>query len=106
MRFRSHQSSLAFAAAIVGFLIVVRPAAAGPFDFAPGDLVISTVSSLNGGGLDTASVIALQELQLGSGGTIATPMGTFALPSNGQRLKLADLRRIWVRFGRGPSALR
>jgi hypothetical protein len=105
MRFRSHQSSLVFAAAIVGFLIVVRPATAGPFDFAPGDLVISTVSSLNGGGLDTASVIALRA-SVKFGRYYRLTIGYVCVASNGQRLKLADLRRIWVRFGRGPSALR
>jgi hypothetical protein len=58
-----------------------RPALAGPISsFTPGDLVISTVSSLNGGGLDTAAPITLQQFILGSGGTSVTANGTLALP--------------------------
>src|SRR5271154_5311606 len=56
--------------------------------FTPGDLVISTVSCSVGaticnstsGGLDTASTITLQEFSLATGGTVATSVGTFALP--------------------------
>jgi len=47
--------------------------------FTLGDLVISTVSSYNGGGLDTASPIVLQQFQLSSDGTTATNAGSFAL---------------------------
>lgn len=48
--------------------------------FTQGDLVISTVSSFNGGGLDTAAPIVLQQLQLGAGGTSATLNGSLTLP--------------------------
>jgi hypothetical protein len=67
-------------------LTQATPAAAANINFfTPGDLVISTVSSLNGGGLDTAAPIVLQQFQLGAGGTTATANGTFTLPqvSNG-----------------------
>jgi hypothetical protein len=58
-----------------------QSALAGPISsFTPGDLVISTVSSLNGGGLDTAAPIILQQFILGSGGTSVTADGTLALP--------------------------
>jgi hypothetical protein len=50
--------------------------------FTPGDLVIDTVT---GSTLDAASPRTLQEFQLGTGGTSAASVGTFALPqtSNG-----------------------
>jgi hypothetical protein len=50
--------------------------------FTVGDLVISTVSSYNGGGLDTASPIALQQFQLSADGTAANSAGTFLLPQD------------------------
>jgi hypothetical protein len=65
--------------ALTGFLLIAPPAGAGPISsFTGGDLVISTVS--NGGGLDTASAIALQQFSLNSGGTTATAAGTLTLP--------------------------
>jgi hypothetical protein len=78
---------LASAAAVMG-LAAPRSASADPFSFTAGDLVVSTVScsvascsgSSNNYGLDTASPIALQEFQLGSGGTTATTVGSLALP--------------------------
>ena len=51
--------------------------------FSSGDLVISTVSSYNGGGLDTAAPIVLQQFQLGNGGTTATKAGILTLPQVG-----------------------
>ena len=45
--------------------------------FTAGDLVISTVSSYNGGGLDTAAPIVLQEFGLGTDGS-GNPLATFA----------------------------
>jgi len=58
-----------------------QPVLAGPIGyFTPDDLVISTVSSTNGGGLDTASPITLQQFQVGAGGTSVTPDGTLVLP--------------------------
>lgn len=81
-----HERSLrrALPATIIAFvigLVGARSAAADPItSFTAGDLVISTVSSLNGGGLDTAAPIVLQQFQLGAGGTSATSAGTFALP--------------------------
>ena len=77
---------LASAAALAG-LTAARDASAGSFTFTPGDLVVSTVTcsvgqttcTSTGGGLDTASPIGLQEFQLGSGGTTATPAGSLTL---------------------------
>lgn len=51
--------------------------------FTVGDLVISTVASYNGGGLDTASPIALQQFQLSADGSTANSAGTFLLPQAG-----------------------
>ena len=51
--------------------------------FTAGDLIISTVSSFNGGGLDTASPIVLQQFQLSANGAVATSSGTFTLPQIG-----------------------
>jgi hypothetical protein len=45
--------------------------------FAPGDLVIDTVTGTT---LDSASPMTLQEFSLGAGGTSATSVGTLALP--------------------------
>ena len=71
--------ALIAAALAAGF--AAWPAQADPISgFTAGDLVISTVSSLNGGGLDTASPITLQEFSLGPGGTLATSVGTLTLP--------------------------
>ena len=47
--------------------------------FTPGDLVVSTVSN-QGGGLDTASPITLQQYDLSAGGTAAALDGTLTLP--------------------------
>ena len=84
---RPHYCALLTSTAIgLVALTQARPAAAAPIDtFTPGDLVISTVSSLNGGGLDTAAPIVLQQFQLGAGGTSVTDNGTLTLPqtSNG-----------------------
>jgi len=55
-------------------LTQATPAAAGPIRyFSPGDLVISTVSSLNGGGLDSAAPIVLEQFKLGAGGNLPLP---------------------------------
>ena len=87
IRRRSLQHALLGSTAMVLVALTqATPAAAADISFfTPGDLVISTVSSLNGGGLDTAAPIVLQQFQLGAGGTTATPNGTFTLPqvSNG-----------------------
>ena len=70
----------ALAAYVMG-LVAAHPATAAAItSFTSGDLVISTVSSFNGGGLDSAAPIVLQEFQLGAGGTSASSVGTFALP--------------------------
>ncbi len=62
-------------------LTQATPAAAGPIRyFSPGDLVISTVSSLNGGGLDSAAPIVLEQFKLGAGSKSATAAGTLTLP--------------------------
>ena len=81
-----HRALLTSTAIGLVALSQARPAAAAPIDiFTPGDLVISTISSLNGGGLDTAAPIVLQQFQLGAGGTSITDNGTLTLPqiSNG-----------------------
>jgi hypothetical protein len=70
----------------------MQPAVADPITwFTPGDLVVSTVSD-QGGGLDTASPITLQQYGLGSGGTTATLNGTLTLPqtSNGANSAISD----------------
>ena len=50
------------------------------FSFTADDLVISTVSSYNGGGLDSASPIVLRQFQLNTDGNVATAAGTLTLP--------------------------
>jgi hypothetical protein len=75
-----YSSKLAITA-FIGALVLAQSAAADPISaFTAGDLVISTVSSYNGGGLDSASPIVLQEFQLGANGTSATLAGTLTLP--------------------------
>lgn len=70
--------------AFVGALAITQSAMADPISaFTAGDLIISTVSSFNGGGLDTASPIVLQQFQLSSDGAVATSSGTFTLPQIG-----------------------
>jgi hypothetical protein len=64
--------------AIVLGLAIGRPVMASTItSFTPGDLVVSTVS---GSVLDSASPIALQQYNLGAGGTSATLNGTLTLP--------------------------
>ncbi len=70
----------ATAAVIVGPTAVTPAAASTIGSFTPGDLVISTVSSYNGGGLDTAAPIVLDQFQLNANGTSATANGTLVLP--------------------------
>jgi len=70
------------AVVFVGTLVVAQSAVADPITaFTAGDLVISTVSAANNGGLnlDTATTIALQEFQLNTDGS-ASSVGTFSLP--------------------------
>ncbi|HTY98413.1 MAG TPA: hypothetical protein VMB75_01155, partial [Rhodocyclaceae bacterium] len=69
--------------ALVGTLAFTPAAMADPFSFAAGDLVISTVSSYNGGGLDSAAPIVLQQFLLGTGGSSATFAGSLTLPQVG-----------------------
>lgn len=70
--------------AFVGALAITQSAMADSISaFTAGDLIISTVSSFNGGGLDTASPIVLQQFQLSSDGAVATSSGTFTLPQIG-----------------------
>jgi hypothetical protein len=58
----------------------MQPALADPISyFTAGDLVVSTVTD-QGGGLDTASPIVLQQYDLAGGGTVATLDGTLMLP--------------------------
>ena len=76
---RASQHVLLASAAMAALPALVRPAAAQAF-FTPGDLVISTVSSYNGGGLDTAAPIVLQQFTLGAGGTTANAAGSLTLP--------------------------
>ncbi len=76
--------SMPAAALCIGALVVAQSAMAGPISmFTAGDLVISTVSSYNGGGLDTAAPIVLQEFSLGANGTSAVSVGTLTLPQTG-----------------------
>lgn len=70
----------ATAVIFVGPTAVTRAAAQAITSFTAGDLVISTVSSYFGGGLDTAAPIVLEQFQLGAGGTAATANGTLTLP--------------------------
>ena len=65
---------------LIGAVSVFQAAVAAPITFIPGDLVISTVSSYNGGGLDTAAPIVLQQFQLGVGGKSVTAAGSLTLP--------------------------
>jgi PEP-CTERM motif len=75
---------LGSAAAVTFGLAAAAPAAADEIAaFTPGDLVISTVSSYDGGGLDTAAPIVLDEFQLGAGGSSASAVGTLTLPQTG-----------------------
>ena len=75
---------------IIGALFVSQSAMAdSSFSFTAGDLVISTVSSYNGGGLDTASPIALQEFQLSADGTAAASVGSMFLPQTSSGLNSA-----------------
>ena len=77
----SIRRTLLGSAALIAGVAVALPAMAGPItSFTPGDLVISTVSSNNGAGLDSAAPIVLQQFQLGAGGTSITADGTLSLP--------------------------
>lgn len=71
-------SLLGSTATLVAAVVAAHPANADPI-FTPGDLVVSTVSD-QGGGLDTASPIVLQQYGLGASGTSATLAGTLTLP--------------------------
>ena len=74
--------SMGSVAVIIGVAAACGSARAGVLtSFAPGDLVISTVTSSTGN-LDSAGPITLEELALGSGGTSATSVGTLALPQS------------------------
>src|ERR1700733_553125 len=80
------RAALLTSAALLAGLAATRTAVAGQiYGFNPNDLVIDTVSSLNGGGLDTAAPMVLDEFSLGAGGKSASNVGTLALPqtSNG-----------------------
>ena len=75
---------------IIGALFISQSAMAdSSFAFTAGDLVISTVSTYNGGGLDTASPIALQEFQLSADGTAAASVGSMFLPQTSSGLNSA-----------------
>jgi len=78
-RYLSIPSTVTF----IGMLVCVQSAIGTPISFNAGDLVISTVSSYNGGGLDSASPIVLQQFKLGAGGTVATQDGTLTLLQTG-----------------------
>ena len=79
-RYPSALSTITF----IGAFIAAQPSMGADItSFTQGDLVISTVSSYNGGGLDTAAPIVLQQFQLGAGGTTATADGTLTLPQVG-----------------------
>jgi hypothetical protein len=80
--------SMLAAAAIMAPLAAMDLAAADPV-FTPGDLVISTVSSYNGGGLDSAAPIVLQQFQLDTSGTSATFAGMLTLPQIGSGINSA-----------------
>ena len=72
---------ISLATVFVGTLAIAQPAMADVItSFTANDLIISTVSSYNGGGLDTASPIVLHQFQLSTDGLMATAAGTFALP--------------------------
>ena len=74
-------SKVASAALVfVGSFCAAQSAAAQSFSFASGNLVISTVSSYMGGGLDTASPIVLDQFTLNAAGTSATANGSLTLP--------------------------
>jgi hypothetical protein len=64
---------------LIGALAFSQSAMADLTSFTAGDLVISTVSSYNGGGLDTAAPIVLQQLQLGANDTSALFAGSLTL---------------------------
>lgn len=72
-------SRLAAGVALACSCIAASTVHAAPFSFDAGDLVISTVSSYHGGGLDSASPITLQQFKLGAGGTSATQAGSLTL---------------------------
>jgi hypothetical protein len=72
---------------IIGALFISQSAMAdSSFSFTDGNLVISTVSSYNGGGLDTASPITLQEFRLSADATSATSVGSLILPQTSSGL--------------------
>lgn len=65
---------------LIGSLCAAQSASAQSFAFSSGNLVISTVSSFMGGGLDTASPIVLDQFSLNASGTSATANGSLTLP--------------------------
>ncbi|MEB0011641.1 PEP-CTERM sorting domain-containing protein [Glaciimonas sp. Gout2] len=68
------------AVVLLGALFAASSAMSAPItSFTAGNLVISTVSSYNGSGLDSAAPIVLVQLQLGAGGTTATQNGSLTL---------------------------
>lgn len=76
--FSSVKTALLIGSMLVGTATTVF---ANSVIFAPGDLVISTVSNqTTGTGLDSASPITLQEFLLGAGGRSASSVGTLTLP--------------------------
>ncbi len=81
--------SVQSAALLIGSLFAAQTAMADITSFTAGDLVISTVSSYNGGGLDTAAPIVLQQFDLSSDGTSATANGIFTLPQTTSGLNSA-----------------
>ena len=83
-------ASIPAAAALLGSLVAAPSAMAVDItNFNLADLVISTVSSYNGGGLDTAAPIVLQAFNLGTNGTSVTSAGTFSLGQNTSGSNLA-----------------
>jgi len=64
----------------VASLLATTPALAQSFQFNTGDLVISTVSSFQGGGLDSAAPIVLQQFSVNALGTALSADGSLVLP--------------------------
>ena len=82
--------SLSATTAFIGALVFAQSAMAdSSFSFTAGDLVISTVSSYNGGGLDSAAPIVLQEFQLSSDGSFASSAGSLSLSQTSSGLNSA-----------------
>ena len=72
IKMTGYYASVRVIAVLLGIFAASQSALADSiFSFTADDLVISTVSSYNGGGLDSASPIVLRQFQLNTDGNVA-----------------------------------